>query len=62
MAGAILHQEARFSAQRSVRMRANATAIEKITIEPHLAHFTQVYRARPNDSAPTLTNRRTASA
>ena len=62
MAGAILHQDARFSAQRSVRMRAYTIAMEKIAIEPHRAHFTQAYRARPNDNAPMLTNNRTASA
>ena len=55
-------QTARLSAQRNVRIRANVTATEKIAIEPHRAHFTQTYRARPNDSAPTLTNNRTASA
>jgi hypothetical protein len=36
--------------------------MEKIAIEPHLAHFTQAYRARPSDNAPTLTNKSTASA
>jgi len=55
-------QKVRISAQRKVRISANTTAAEKIAIEPHLAHFTQAYRARPNDSAPTLTNRSTASA
>jgi len=43
-------------------MRAYTTAMEKITIEPHLAHFTQAYRARPKDNAPTLTNKSTANA
>jgi hypothetical protein len=38
------------------------TATEKIAIEPHLAHFTHAYRARPSDNAPTLTNKSTASA
>src|SRR3974377_189720 len=58
----IVHQEVRISAQRKVRIRAYTIAMEKITTEPHLTHFTQAYRARPNDSAPTLTNKRTASA
>src|SRR6516164_2301624 len=58
----ILCQKVRISAQRKLRIRANTTATEKIAIEPHLAHFTQAYRARPNDNAPTLTNNRTASA
>jgi hypothetical protein len=62
MAGAILHQDARFSAQRSVRTRAYTIAIEKITTDPRLAHLTQAYRARPKDRAPTLTKRRTANA
>ena len=55
-------QKVRISAQRKVKISANTTAAEKIAIEPHLAHFTQAYRARPNDNAPTLTNNRTASA
>jgi len=58
----ILRQKVRISAQRTVRMRAYTTAMEKITIEPHLAHFTQAYRARPKDNAPTLTNKSTANA
>jgi hypothetical protein len=60
--GRILFQEVRISAQRKARISANITATEKIAIEPHRAHFTQAYRARPNDNAPTLTNKRTASA
>jgi hypothetical protein len=58
----ILHQETRSSAQCNVRISAYTAAMEKITIEPHLAHLTQAYRARPNDNAPTLTNKRTANA
>jgi hypothetical protein len=49
--GRILSQEARISAQRKARIRANITATEKIAIEPHLAHFTQAYRARPSDES-----------
>ena len=60
--GRIPSHEVRISAQRKTRIRANITATEKIAIEPHFAHFTQAYRARPNDNAPTLTNKRTASA
>jgi len=37
---------------------AYTTAIEKIAIEPHLAHFAQGYRLRASGSTPALTNRR----
>src|SRR6516162_6928213 len=60
--GRILPQKVRISAQRKARIRANITATEKIAIEPNLAHLTQAYLARPNDNAPTLTNKGTASA
>jgi hypothetical protein len=60
--GRILPQKVRISAQRKARIRANITATEKIAIEPNLAHLTQAYLARPNDNAPTLTNKSTASA
>ena len=58
----LLRQKVRTSAQRKVRIRAKVTATQKIAIEPHLAHLTQSYWARLNDNAPTLTNKRTASA
>ena len=34
------------------------TAIEKIPIAPHLAHFAQAYRLRASGNTPALTNSR----